>query len=254
MSLRRYTPVPNPEVKEGRRGYHAVSRGLILNCLLMRVDPKRRTMGQFLAEEIAGPLSADVFCGMPEELQDAHHIADMAPFQMRWSARDPDHKQTLASLDIQRIAVEGSKRDGTTAHMGAADGGVQNSVFSREIVSPSTNGHASARGLAKIAAAMAAKGSLGGVELMSPETFDSAHSQVSQKYDDILLEDSRFAQGGFAEFRLDGTDRAHSEGRGSIIGDCDTRGLGGSFWGWGGPGGSAFIWSPDHECGFACEF
>ena len=43
-------------------------------------------------------------------------------------------------------------------------------------------------------------------------------------------------------------------GRGSIIGDCDTRGLGGSFWGWGGAGGSAFIWSPDHECGFACEF
>ena len=74
------------------------------------------------------------------------------------------------------------------------------------------------------------------------------------RYDDILLEDSRFAQGGFAEFRLDGTDRAHSEGRGSIIGDCDTRGLGGSFWGWGGAGGSAFIWSPEHECGFACEF
>lgn len=187
VSLRRYTPVPNPEVKEGRRGYHAVSRGLILNCLLMRVDPKRRTMGQFLAEEIAGPLSADVFCGMPEELQGQHHIADMAPFQMRWSARDPDHKQTLASLDIQRIAVEGSKRDGTTAHMGAADGGVQNSVFSRSIVSPSTNGHASARGLAKIAAAMAAKGSLGGVELMSPETFESAHSHVSQKYRQAFL-------------------------------------------------------------------
>ena len=78
--------------------------------------------------------------------------------------------------------------------MGAANGGVQNSTFAREIVSPSTNGHASARGLAKIAAAMAAKGSFGGVRLMSAATYDNAHAEVVQKYDDILLEDSRFAQ------------------------------------------------------------
>ena len=104
----KYTPPPNPELETGRRGYHAVSRGLILNCLLMRIDPQRRTMGEFLAQEITGPLSVDVFCGMPRELQEAHHIADMAPFQMRWSARDPDHKRTLAELDIMRIAVEGS--------------------------------------------------------------------------------------------------------------------------------------------------
>lgn len=81
--MSKYNPPPNPDETTGRRGYHAVSRGLILNCLLLRVDPSKRSMSQFLAEEIAGPLEADVFCGMPEELQDAHHIADMAPFIMR---------------------------------------------------------------------------------------------------------------------------------------------------------------------------
>jgi CubicO group peptidase (beta-lactamase class C family) len=249
--MSKYTPPPNPEATTGRRGYHAVSRGLILNCLLLRVDPMTRSMSQFLAEEVAGPLKADVFCGMPEALQDAHHIADMAPFILRWSKRDPQHKETLSSLDIGRIAEEGAHRDGTVNYMGAANGGVQNSIFSREIVSPSTNGHASARGLAKIAAAMAAKGSFGGVELMAEATFDDAHAEVVHKYDDILLEDSRFAQGGFAEFRLDFCDRATSEGRGSLIGGCDTQDLGGSFYGWGGAGGSAFIWSPQHEVGFS---
>ena len=29
----------------------------------MRADPKKRTMGAWLAEEIAGPLGCDVFCG-----------------------------------------------------------------------------------------------------------------------------------------------------------------------------------------------
>jgi hypothetical protein len=73
--------------------------------------------------------------------------------------------------------------------------------------------------LAKIAAAMAAKGGFDGVQLLSEPTFDAAHSDVVQKYDDILLEESRFAQGGFAEFRLgEHTDRILSEGRGSLLG------------------------------------
>jgi CubicO group peptidase (beta-lactamase class C family) len=106
--------------------------------------------------------------------------------------------------------------------------------------------------LAKIAAAMAAKGGFDGVQLLSEPTFDAAHSDVVQKYDDILLEESRFAQGGFAEFRLgEHTDRILSEGRGSLLGGSNTHGLGGSFYGWGGSGGSAFIWSPQHEVGFA---
>jgi hypothetical protein len=47
-----------------RLAAHTVSRGLILNCLLMRIDPQRRTMGEFLAQETS-PLSVEVFCGMP---------------------------------------------------------------------------------------------------------------------------------------------------------------------------------------------
>ncbi len=50
------------------RAYHALSRGVILNEIFRRVDPKKRTIGQVLREEVAGPLQADVYIGLrPEE-------------------------------------------------------------------------------------------------------------------------------------------------------------------------------------------
>ena len=61
----------------------------------------------------------------------------------------------------------------------------------------------------------------------------------------------RFTAGGFAEFALDATSWETDLGKGSIIGGSETHGLEGSFWGWGGAGGSVFIWSPDHDVGFA---
>ena len=45
--------------------------------------------------------------------------------------------------------------------------------------------------------------------------------------------------------------RETSEGRGSLIGGANNFGLKGSFYGWGGSGGSAFCWSPEYEIGFA---
>ena len=55
------------------RMYHGISRGYILNQILMRADPQKRTMGQWLAEEISGPLGCDVFCG-------PHHCGWLASY------------------------------------------------------------------------------------------------------------------------------------------------------------------------------
>ena len=78
---------------------------------------------------------------------------------------------------------------------------------------------------------------------------------MTHKYDDVLLEEERFAQGGFAEFRLGEqySSREVSEGRGSIIGGskCPAGLEDRSFWGWGGAGGSAFVWSMQLEVGMA---
>lgn len=42
--------------KEVPRAYHAVTRGFIINEVVMRADPAGRTMGEFIREEIAIPL------------------------------------------------------------------------------------------------------------------------------------------------------------------------------------------------------
>ncbi|MFF0542064.1 serine hydrolase domain-containing protein [Nocardia thailandica] len=49
-----------------RHGYHALTYGLYQNELLRRVDPAGRGVGRFFAEEIAGPLGADLFIGYPD--------------------------------------------------------------------------------------------------------------------------------------------------------------------------------------------
>ena len=38
----------------GKREYHAITRGWIVNELFRRVDPAGRTIGEFLRQEISG--------------------------------------------------------------------------------------------------------------------------------------------------------------------------------------------------------
>ena len=50
-----------------KRDYHLLSRGLIANELVRRVDPKGRTIGEILRYHISQPLGAHVVIGMTEE-------------------------------------------------------------------------------------------------------------------------------------------------------------------------------------------
>jgi hypothetical protein len=51
------------------RQYHGLTRGWIVNEVVSRVDTKRRTVGQFLREEIAGPLGLgeELLLGLPSD-------------------------------------------------------------------------------------------------------------------------------------------------------------------------------------------
>src|SRR3712207_3829859 len=51
-----------------RHGYHGISLGWYEGELVRRIDPDRRTLGRFFAEEIAGPLGIDsIWFGVPED-------------------------------------------------------------------------------------------------------------------------------------------------------------------------------------------
>jgi CubicO group peptidase (beta-lactamase class C family) len=49
-----------------RHGYHAITLGWYESELIRRTDPAGRTLGRFLADEIAGPLGLDLHIGLPD--------------------------------------------------------------------------------------------------------------------------------------------------------------------------------------------
>lgn len=51
-----------------RQGYHAITLGWYESEMLRRVDPQRRTMGKYFAEEIAKPLGLEFYIGLPQHV------------------------------------------------------------------------------------------------------------------------------------------------------------------------------------------
>lgn len=54
-----------------RQAYHAISLGFYQSELLRRVDPRRRSLGQFFQDEIASPLGLEFYIRLPESIADA---------------------------------------------------------------------------------------------------------------------------------------------------------------------------------------
>ncbi|HME80009.1 MAG TPA: serine hydrolase domain-containing protein [Mycobacterium sp.] len=51
-----------------RHGYHAITLGWYESELIRRADPAGRTLGRFLADEIAGPMGLDLHIGLPDSV------------------------------------------------------------------------------------------------------------------------------------------------------------------------------------------
>lgn len=70
--LARQKPVWEPGT---RQAYHGLTIGYYESELLRRVDPKRRSLGQYFQEELAGPLGLDFYIRLPEEIPNARLAA-----------------------------------------------------------------------------------------------------------------------------------------------------------------------------------
>ncbi len=58
-----------PRWKPGtRQGYHALTLGWYEGELIRRVDPQRRSLGRFFAEEVAAPLGLEFYFGLPADV------------------------------------------------------------------------------------------------------------------------------------------------------------------------------------------
>ena len=237
----------NGEVRE----YHAVTRGWIANELFRRVDPAGRTIGEYLREEVAGPLAADVHVGLPSaELERVKAVSPVPQGRYLLELFKPPGLERRVAHDVFALAGNVLPLLGGFRHRSTADApppieGMRDvSTFNDPVVrrgeTPSANAHASARGLARLAAAMAAEGELDGHRLMSRAAWAALHAEPVRR---PMGMETTFTQGGVAHFG------PHSRNPHRIVRALNLGRDG--YYGWMGLGGSIFQWHPERRIGFA---
>lgn len=214
-------------------GYHALTYGWLVGEVVRRIDG--RPIGQFFAEEVAGPLGLDFWIGLPDEQQD--RVVPLVP--SRPSAGDFD----LSALDpeivplLQDMAAVFLDPNSTTNRALMLDGRFllgggrlawnQPEVRASQI--PAANGITNARSLAKMYAACV--GEVDGFRLLDDATMDQATAERSAGRDRVLVMPTRF-------------------GLGFMLTSSFSPLLGERSFGHPGAGGSLGFGDRDHEVGF----
>jgi CubicO group peptidase (beta-lactamase class C family) len=153
-----------------RSGYHALTFGHLIGEVLRRVDG--RSLGTFFREEIAEPLGAEFWIGLPEA--EEKRVAEMvppsppAPLAEEPARGDPSYDLKLAIAN-PRVTPE-----------------MANTRAWRAAEVPAANGQANARGAARVMAALACGGSLDGVRLMSESSVARAITEQCYGKDLVL--------------------------------------------------------------------
>jgi CubicO group peptidase (beta-lactamase class C family) len=160
---------PDWEIGSGH-GYHAVTFGHLAGELIRRVDPQHRSVGQFVNDEIAGPLGVEMYIGLPSHLQPRVSPGIGQPLS---KADNPE----LAAMIAMFMGPD--TRGGRALFLGGAFAG--DAVFNRPDVHaaeiPAVNGISNAGSLAKIYAATL--GPIDGLQLINDQTRAVARTTVT---------------------------------------------------------------------------
>jgi CubicO group peptidase (beta-lactamase class C family) len=166
-----------------RHGYHVRTYGWILGEVVRRATGA--TLGSYLAKEIAGPLGLDLHLGLPLE-HESRVAAMLAP---------------LEPSDPKEIALR-ERVMGPDTLMGRALTGPSNlfrygPMWNRRMLHatemPSSNGIASARGIARLYAALV--GEVDGRRLLAPASVDRARALEVEGPDAVIRVPTRFGLG-----------------------------------------------------------
>jgi CubicO group peptidase (beta-lactamase class C family) len=165
-----------------QHGYHARTFGYLVGEVIRRISGT--SVGQFLRAEVTGPLGADFFIGLPgaEDARAAEILPDLPPLpgdETIWDVirRDPSSMAARAFSN--------------------PPGGpeIRNTRAWRAAEIPASNGHTTARALARIYGALADGGTLDAVHLLDPATIDAAILEQSYGPDAVLPFATRFGLG-----------------------------------------------------------
>lgn len=155
-------------------GYHAVTQGYLIGEVVRRITGV--SIGSWFAKEVAGPLGADFFIGLPAS-EDA-----------RVSFVIPPPPVDIESLNPSELIL----RVFTNPPLDAT---FPRNEWWRRAEIPAANGHGNARSVALIQSIIAGRGEARGVRLLSAEGCDAIFEQQSEGIDLILGMPCRFGMG-----------------------------------------------------------
>jgi len=145
-------------------GYHALTQGYLMGEVVRRITGQ--SLGSFFAKEVAGPLGADFYIGLPEE-HDRRVAAVIPPPPLDI---DPDPTSVAArTLANPALRAEASWEPNW-----------------RRAEIPAANGHGNARSVAAVQSVLACEGEIGGVRLLSRAGCDVVFEQQSHGTDLVL--------------------------------------------------------------------
>lgn len=168
-------------------GYHAQTYSWLVGELVRRVTG--RTIGRWVAEEIARPLGLDFWFGLPAD--EAHRIGRIGPVEP-----PPAEGSGALRMRPKRSVVDAYADPAslTRRAFGAIDPFPdENAPDYRAAELPASNGVATARGLARCYAAMI--GQVDGERLFAPATLTLARTEESAGPDRVLVVSTRFGLG-----------------------------------------------------------
>jgi len=147
-------------------GYHAVTQGYLIGEVVRRITGV--TIGTWFASEVAGPLGADFFIGLPES-EDGRVSMVIPPPPIDFGAFDPTN-----------LAVRALSNPPLDATM-------PRHAWWRRAEIPAANGHGNARSVGAIQSVVAGGGEARGVRLLSTAGCDAIFDEQSDGPDLILL-------------------------------------------------------------------
>jgi CubicO group peptidase (beta-lactamase class C family) len=160
-----------------KSGYHTVTFGYLLGELVRRITKK--TVGTFFREEVAEPLKADFYIGVPEE--QFGRIADLIP-------PPPIDLSSFGEIDPKSVAMKSL----TNPMIDVLE---TRTKEWRMAEIPAANGHGNARSVSRITAALACGGQLDGVHLLSENEIRKSIEEQSYGTDLVLNTPIRFGLG-----------------------------------------------------------
>jgi CubicO group peptidase (beta-lactamase class C family) len=166
-----------PRWEPGRaHGYHMRTFGWLVGELVRRVTG--RTIGRFVADELAAPLGLDFWIGLPEEHEP--RCATLIP------AGDPDLVELLPEGTLLREAIP------NPGGLFAYDERWNTRPFHAAEL-PSSNGIGDARSLARLYASLI--GVVDGVRLLAPDTAKAAATPQARGADEVLMIQTAYGLG-----------------------------------------------------------